>query len=183
MVPDCSVVILNYNTKEWLPRRLPSIYQNTHGIAFDVWVVDNASPDDSTEMVRTLFPQVNLIANQENIYVARGFNCGIRASRGRCVFIGDADLEFTDNLLARMVEFMDQNPTIAALGCPFYYPDGRHFSQCYSRDHTWLFSLLNFTFLGKIFRGTLKRLRHHFEYGDWDRKSSRYVDIVDTAIL
>lgn len=182
-VPDCSIVILNYNTKEWLERCIRSIYQHTHGIAFDIWVVDNASSDGSAEMVRRLFPQVNLIANQENLYVARGFNAGIRQSAGRYIFIGDADLEFTDNLLVRMVEFMDKNSTIAALGCPFYFPDGRFYSQCYSRDHTWLFSLLNFTFLSKIFRGTFRRMRDRFEYAGWDRKSSRYVDIVDTAIL
>src|SRR5437773_1425311 len=116
MILDCSVVILNYNTKEWLERCLRSIFQHTRGITFDVWAVDNASADGSAEMVRTQFPKVNLIANKENLYVARGFNCGIRASRGRYVFIGDADLEFTDNLLGRMVEFMDQNPKIAALG-------------------------------------------------------------------
>ena len=182
-VPDCSVVILNYNTKEWLERCVRSIFEHTKGIQFDVWVVDNASPDGSAEMMREKFPQARLIANPENVYVARGFNLGLRASQGRYAFIGDADLEFTDNLLGRMVEFMDQNKTLAALGCPFYYPDGRFFSQCYSRDHTWLFSLLNFSFLSKVFSGAYRKMRHHFEYGDWDRKSSRYVDIIDTAIL
>ena len=180
---DCSIILLNYNTKEWLEPCLRSIYKHISGVNFEVVAVDNASSDGSAQMVRELFPQVNLIANQENLYVARGFNKGIRASKGKYIFIGDADLEFTDNLISTMVQFMDKNPKIAVLGCPFYYPNGEFFSKCYSRDHTYLFSLLNFTFLGKIFKKTLKKLTDDFAYADWDRKSSRSVDIVDTAVL
>jgi len=183
MTLDCSIVILNYNTKDYLERCIRSILEQTKDIQFDVWVVDNASPDGSSEMVRDLFPQVHLIANTENLYVAKGFNVGIRQSQGRYVFIGDADLEFCDNIIGRMVEFLDANQTIAAVGCSFYSPDGTFYSQCYSRDHTWFYSFLNFTIFGKIFKKQAAKMRHHFEYGDWDRKSSRYVDITDTAIL
>ncbi len=180
---DCSVILLNYNTKDYLERCMRSVYRHTSAISFDVWAVDNASQDGSAAMVKEKFPQAHLIANQENLFVAKGFNVGIRASSGRYVFIGDADLEFTDNFLAKMVEYMDKNPRVAVLGCPFYYPNGDFFSKCYSRDHSFLFSLLNFTFLGKFFRETLRKLTYNFEYGEWDRKSSRAVEIVDTAVL
>lgn len=180
---DCSVIILNYNTKEFLERMLRSIETFTKDISYDVWVVDNASPDGSAEMVRQKFPKVNLIASPENVYVARGFNLGIKASKGRYMFIGDADLEFTDNLLARMVKFLDENPGVAGVGPPFYYPDGRFFSQCYSRDQHWLYSLFNYSLLGKVFPKTMKELLDDFMYADWDRKSSREVENLDTAIL
>jgi GT2 family glycosyltransferase len=183
MSVTCSIIFLNYNTKDCLERCLHSVFTHTKNIEFDVWVVDNASPDGSAAMVRSLFPEVHLIANHKNLFVAKGFNQGIQQSQGRYVFVGDADLEFRDNVSGNMVHFMDVNSTIGAVGCPFYLPDGSFYTKFCNRDYSYLFALLNFTFFGKVFRKTHQKLNDSFAYAGWDRKSSRYVDVLDTAIV
>ena len=69
---DISVVILNWNTRKLLEACLRSLQHSQPGIALEVLVVDNASEDDSREMVRSLFPEVRLICNPVNI----GFGAG-----------------------------------------------------------------------------------------------------------
>jgi GT2 family glycosyltransferase len=63
---DLGIVIVNYNTRELLRRCLETVFAS-EGLSFHVCVVDNASEDSSVEMVARDFPQVLLIANQENV--------------------------------------------------------------------------------------------------------------------
>jgi GT2 family glycosyltransferase len=70
MKPQVSVIIVNWNTRNLLPLCLETLRTAAHAgapIAYDVWVVDNASTDDSVEMVRTHFPDVHIIANRTNV--------------------------------------------------------------------------------------------------------------------
>lgn len=180
---DCSVVIHNTNTRDWLKRCLTSIFKVTRGITFDVWVIDNESSDGSADMVKEFFPQVHLINPKGGLFVAEGFNAGIRPSTGRYVFIQDADIEYTEDILSAQVQFMDTNPMIAALGCPLYWPDGSLFVQSYSQHLNWQYAIFNFSILGKIFKKTMQTLKEQYEYAGWDRKSSRYVNVVDTALM
>ena len=70
---DLSICIVNWNTETQLKECLQSIYAGTEAISFEIFVIDNASSDGSVEMVRTLFPEVFLLANQRN----RGFAAAV----------------------------------------------------------------------------------------------------------
>ena len=74
---DLAIVIVNYNVCALLRDCLKSVYAST-GVTFEVCVVDNASPDDSAEMVAREFPQVHLIRNTENMGYAAANNLGLK---------------------------------------------------------------------------------------------------------
>ena len=74
---DLAIVIVNYNVCDLLRDCLKSVYANT-GLTFDVCVVDNASPDDSAEMVAREFPQAHLIRNTDNMGYAAANNLGLQ---------------------------------------------------------------------------------------------------------
>jgi len=74
---DLAIVIVNYNVCDLLRDCLKSVYAST-GLAFEVCVVDNASPDDSADMVTREFPQAHLIRNTENMGYAAANNLGLR---------------------------------------------------------------------------------------------------------
>nr|NIO69480.1 glycosyltransferase [Anaerolineae bacterium] len=85
---DLSIVIVNWNVRELLRRCLSSVYRATgDSLELEVIVVDNASSDGSVAMVREDFPQVHLIANEENLGFTRGNNQAIAQSRGRYVLL------------------------------------------------------------------------------------------------
>ena len=66
-VPDVSVCIVNWNTRELLRRCLQSIRDHTTGLAVEVIVVDNASRDSSAEMVAQHFPETRLVVSNQNL--------------------------------------------------------------------------------------------------------------------
>ena len=122
---DLSIIIVSWNVKGLLRRCLDSIFQHpTSNLQFEVIVVDNASSDGSAEMVRAEFPQVRLIANEENLGFTRANNQGIAASRGRYVLLLNPDTEVLGDALGAMVDYMDVHPDVGALGPMLLNPDG-----------------------------------------------------------
>lgn len=76
-----TTIIVNYNVRHFLEQCLLSVRKaNPNGEIGDVWVVDNASSDDSVQLVRNHFPEVQLIANQQNTGFAVANNQAIRAA-------------------------------------------------------------------------------------------------------
>ncbi len=117
---DLSIVIVNWNVRNLLRRCLQSIqsttlpiYQSTNT---EIIVVDNASADDSVEMVRAEFPAVRLIANTENRGFPAANNQGIGIAQGRYVFLLNPDTEVVSDALATMVAFADAHPDVGILG-------------------------------------------------------------------
>ena len=81
-MPSLAVVILNYSRADLLADCLRSIYAAATRSALDVWVVDNASPDDSAAMVRRDFPQARLLVSERNGGYAYGNNLALRVILG-----------------------------------------------------------------------------------------------------
>ena len=121
---DLSVVILSFNTKELLGNCLTSIDKNTSGVDFEVIVVDNASADGSSAMVKKQFPKVKLIENKDNLGFTKGNNQGIKKASGRYILLLNSDTLLKDNSLEKMVEFMNDHPKVGAIGPKLLNADG-----------------------------------------------------------
>jgi GT2 family glycosyltransferase len=81
-ISDVSVIVLNYNGRNWLEGCLTAVHAELgdHG---DLVVVDNASTDASVEFVQRRFPWVRLLALDRNVGFSAGNNAGARMARGR----------------------------------------------------------------------------------------------------
>ncbi|MDX1531109.1 MAG: glycosyltransferase [Rhodothermales bacterium] len=121
---DVSVVIVNYNVREFLEQALDSVERASAGLAVETFVVDNNSVDGSVEMVRERFPEVAVIANVENVGFARANNQAIRQARGRYVLVLNPDTLLQEDTLRTLVAFMDRHPEAGAAGCRILNPDG-----------------------------------------------------------
>jgi len=119
MSTTLSIIIPNYNGRDFLERCLASIYKNPPGFSFDVIVVDNASTDGSTDMVRRLFPRTKIIANAHNKGFGPAANQGLRTTDAQYLFLLNSDTEILSGTLDALVRGMDQNPDVAILGPEF----------------------------------------------------------------
>ena len=119
-----SISIVNWNTKDILRNCLKSIYESTHKISYEVFVIDNSSSDGSPEMVENEFPRVRLIENKENLGFAKANNQVIRLSNGRYILLLNSDTIVLDGALDKMVEFMNGHPDAGAAGCKLLDSDG-----------------------------------------------------------
>jgi GT2 family glycosyltransferase len=102
-----SIAIVNWNTRELLSNCLESIYSYPPACPYNVIVVDNASSDGSSEMVRQHFPQVCLIDNQENAGFAKATNQAIRIMIQN-MYCFSTPIQLSCLMPSKMVDFMDE---------------------------------------------------------------------------
>ena len=113
---DISIVILNYNDKEYLKGCLLSLDHCSTSRRVEIIVSDNASTDGSIEMIESEFPHVRLLKNNENLGFTKGNNAGIKASHGKYVFLLNSDIKVLDACIDALADYLDQNPDVALAG-------------------------------------------------------------------
>ena len=119
-----SVFIVSYNTVDLLRQCLESLFANTTGIDYEVFVVDNISRDGSADMVRREFPTVKLIANSVNVGFAAANNQACKDSTGEYLFLLNPDAETRPNAVNNAVAFMEAHPEAGMCGGRLLNPDG-----------------------------------------------------------
>jgi hypothetical protein len=122
--PDLSVIIVNWNTRELLLNCLGSFYRTVKGLTFEILVVDNGSSDGSRDSVRRAFPNIELIQNQKNLGFARANNEALRKSTGRYALLLNTDVVLINGAVEKLVEFMENNPTVGIAGGQLINADG-----------------------------------------------------------
>jgi len=176
---DLSIIIVNYNTRNLLRDCLISIYDNQGNINFNIVVIDNASPDDSAEMIETEFPQVTLIASKVNSGFAYANNQGLRqvgfADDGpprphapRYALLLNPDTLLPSTALADMIAFMDQHPEAGAVGPKLVRPDGSLDLACRRAFPTPEVSFYRMVGLSKLFPQSPLFGRYNMTFADPD---------------
>ena len=120
---DLTVIIVSWNVRDLLRRCLQSILK-AEDLQLEIVVVDNASSDGSPEMVRDEFPQVHLVANDENRGFTAANNQGLALSQGRALLLLNPDTEAIGDALVTMLEYMQAHPEAGMVGPRLLYPDG-----------------------------------------------------------
>ena len=119
-----SVVIVNWNTSEVLEKCLLSLKKFPVSIPTDVYVVDNASSDDSVSMMRKKFPWVNVIANKDNVGFAKANNQILRKINSEFVYIMNPDIEITKGSTDILIGYLKNHEDVAAVGPRMINADG-----------------------------------------------------------
>jgi GT2 family glycosyltransferase len=109
-------VIVNWNTRDLTLQCLRSIYAQLDSFTSQIIVVDNASEDDSVQVIRGEFPSVAVIENEENLGFAKANNRGLRECSGRYVLLINSDVVLRDGCFAALHEYIGQHPKIGVLG-------------------------------------------------------------------
>jgi len=125
-----SVIIVNYNVRQFLENALTSVFRALEGIDGEVFVVDNASRDGSAEMVREKFPRAGLIENSENLGFARANNIAMRRARGEILLLLNPDTVVQEDTFRVMLKFFADVPDAGAAGCRILNPDGTFQLPC-----------------------------------------------------
>ena len=111
-----AVVILNYNTKEYLRKFLPGLITSTEGLDAQVIVADNASKDGSVEMMKEEFPSVPLIVLEENYGFTGGYNRALKGLDAEFYVLINSDIEVPKDWLKPLLTWMDSHPDCGACG-------------------------------------------------------------------
>lgn len=108
-----AIVILNWNGAQMLRQYLPGVINFSRDEA-TVYVADNASTDDSVELLKEHFPEVKLIVLEKNWGFAEGYNKALAQIDAEYYLLLNSDIEVTHHWLTPMIEYMDSHPDVAA---------------------------------------------------------------------
>lgn len=169
---DVSIIVVNYNTAHLLGRMFAAIEAGRGDLTLQVIVVDNASRDNSVQVLRTQYPEAELIANSTNPGFGRANNQALPLVRGRYVLLLNTDAFVSPDTLQKTVRFMDANPTCGVLGVKLVGEDGALQPSCRYFPTPWNVFLAS-SGLGRFFPRT--RLVDDLS---WDHASVRECDWV-----
>src|SRR5208282_4824388 len=121
---ELSVIISTYNAREVLADCLHSIYQNPPSEPYEIIVVDDASEDATSEMVRARFPEVRLLQNEINRHYTISNNRALDQARGQYLCLLNNDTIVLSGALDRMLAFLREHPEAGAVGSKLLNEDG-----------------------------------------------------------
>ena len=175
-MPDLTVVIVNYNTRDKLRDCLQSLLTNTDELSLEIIIVDNDSSDGSGAMVAQ-FDDVMLLQQTENTWFAGGNNIGVQHASSDIIWLLNPDTLVPENTIRIQLDYLKNNPKVGAVTCKQIHPDGDILPIC-SRERQYIDMLLDYTFVGIIF-AQWKKARHADNfYHDWQRDSLKTVEIA-----
>jgi len=108
-----SIVILNWNGRNWLEKFLPSVIK--YSSEAEIFVIDNASTDDSIQFLKSNFTSVKIIQNQRNSGFAAGYNHGLKSIKADIYCLLNSDVEVTENWISPITKLFSENRNIAAI--------------------------------------------------------------------
>lgn len=169
---DLSIIIINYKSGNLTKHCVKSILNSGISLNFEIVIVDNASKDDSIELLKSEFPDIRIIENKINKGFAFGVNTGLKNTDSRYVFILNPDITVIDDTIIKLYNFMEKHPECGIASPQLLNPNGSVQNSCF-RFITPLIVLYRRTFLGSFYFG--KKALYNFLMKDFDHNSVRNV--------
>lgn len=175
MVPELSVIVVNWNTRDMTLACLRSLQESTHRTSYESIVVDNGSTDGSQEALRDL-PDIRLIAESVNHGFAKANNIAAAQARGRYLLLLNSDTVVLDGAIDALMDFAHSRPTAGIWGGRTLFAD-RTLNPGSAWGRLTLWSSVCFA-LGLVKAFPNSPLFNPEGLGGWQRDSEREVDIV-----
>ncbi len=177
--PDVSFILVSYNTEKLTKDCITSIYEKTSGISFDIWVVDNNSSDDTCNMIKREFPNVNLVENKENIGFGCANNIAMKKSKAKYLFLLNTDTVLINNAAKILFDYMENNPNTGASGGNLYNINNENVHS-YGYFQTLKSKLIRTLHLGNFFPDEKIKIE---DKGENKENELKEVDIIVGADL
>ncbi|UCD84850.1 MAG: glycosyltransferase family 2 protein [Deltaproteobacteria bacterium] len=130
-----SVIVVNYNTWHYLRPCLESIKEHFKPISYEIIVVDNNSTDNSPQLIKDHYADINLIENNENKGFAKANNQAIRGAKGEYLFLLNSDTLILNSGLSEIINYLERNPEVGIIG-PAIFNENDEFVNSFSVSRT-----------------------------------------------
>jgi GT2 family glycosyltransferase len=149
---DLSIILVNYKSPQLVLDCVQSIYEQTKAIGFEILIVDNASGDNSKEVILNKYPKVKWIQLDYNAGFARGNNAAIKVAAGELILLLNTDTIVVEKALEKAVALFRKEKNIAASGVQLLNTDGSNQISGAHFVQGGLNLLLPLPYLGKFIR-------------------------------
>ena len=151
---DLSIIIINWNSVEFLRECLRSIFAQANDFSFEVIVLDNGSFDGSAEMLADEFSEVRFIQGEENLGFAKANNLASQIALGKYLLFLNPDTEIRGRALILLVEAARTFPEGGAFGARLLNSDGTLQTSCIQAFPTIRNQFLDSNCLRRLFPGS-----------------------------
>jgi GT2 family glycosyltransferase len=127
---DLSIIIVNWNSAAYTVEAVESVTATTGHLDYEVLVVDNASTDDSREILEHHLPRTTIIRSPANLGFARGNNLGARQARGRVLLFLNPDTCVLDGSIEALLGAIASSPAIGVVGARLLNRNGTLQTSC-----------------------------------------------------
>ncbi len=165
---DLTIIIVNFNVKEFLEQSINSIKKSCKNIQYELYVVDNASTDGSVELIRKKFPEVKLIANSENNGFAAANNQAINQAQGEYILLINPDTIVQEDTFSVILNFINKHPECGMVSCKILNPDGSLQLNCRRSFPTPWVAFTKIAGLSKLFPNSRLFGQYNLTYRDPD---------------
>jgi len=177
---ELSIVIVSWNARPYLVDCLDSLKAYCPVRPHEVIVVDNASTDDTCELIARQFPEVILVENSENLGFAKGNNIGIARTSGKYIVLVNSDVKFVHDCFSPMLSYMSEHPDVAMLGPKMLDRDLRVRRSTMRFPTVWN-SMCRAMGLDRVFRRS--RIFGGQMAADFDHHDTRDVEVLNGWFL
>ncbi len=182
---DISIIIVSYNTKEFLLSCLTSISKPVpKSIDYEVIVVDNNSQDNTVNEVKEMKGQpsgLKVIANKKNFGFSKGNNIGVHVAKGRYLLFLNADTLLKEDVIQHMLSFMESHKDTGAATCVLRMPNGKIDDATHRGFPTPWNAFCYFSGLAKLFPKSL--LFNGYNLGWQDLDAVHEIDALAGAFM
>ncbi|MCO6494689.1 MAG: glycosyltransferase [Bacteroidetes bacterium] len=178
---DLSVIIVSYNVRRFLEQAILSIQKSIGDIEIEIIVVDNASSDDSSNIVREKYPQVKLIENKDNQGFSKANNQGIKISTGKYILLLNPDTVLAEDTLKKCYDFMENTPDCGALGVRMIDGSGTFLPESKRGLPTPKVSFYKIFGLASLFPKSKKFGAYHLKY--LNEFETHPIDVLSGAFM
>ena len=148
---DLSIIIVNWKSQAFVRQCLASICANAGAIAYEIFVVDNASYDGCEQMLKSEFPQVIFIQSEQNLGFAGANNLAFGLSNGRNVLFLNPDTEIQGAAIQKLIISLESIPDAGMVGAHLLNSDFSLQTTCITAAPSILNQTLNSNYLQRIF--------------------------------
>ena len=178
---DISIVIVNYNVKEFVANLLDSLYKAGQNLRLEIFVVDNASSDGSVAYLKRRFQDIIYIKNDQNAGFGKANNQAIRRAKGKYTLLINPDAIVRKDTLTAMYQHMENNPKTGAAGCKILNPDGTFAPESRRSVPTPMSALWKILGLPRLFPNSQRFSAYYM--GGQDENSPGRVPVLSGAFM
>ena len=181
-----SVIIVSYNVKYYLEQCLRSVFLSSQNMDVEVFVVDNASSDDSPNYLRGRFPKedypfLHIISNLRNVGFGRANNQAVAKAKGQYVLFLNPDTLLSEKTLTACIQYADEHPDLGGLGTMMMHDNGNFAYESRRGMPTPWASFCKMTGLTSLFPHSKTFGKYYMRYLDKEKASE--IEIISGAFM
>jgi len=181
LLMDLSVIIVNYNVRYFLDLCLFSVRKAAQGINCEIFVVDNNSSDGSCLMVTRDYPEVKVLANNENKGFAAANNQAIKLASGKYILLLNPDTFIGEDAFRKCIKFMEGNSDAGAMGVMMINGKGKFLPESRRGLPDPETAFYRISGLSYLFPRSGKFNRYYL--GDLDKTETHTADVISGAFM